>query len=139
MPSKKATKKPRPKKQEAEAVQSSESGFKLAEGDVPTWQNVEPVVVEVTEVPKCGVVIKKTSGDAGVPCPEDAKYVIQMTDPDDPYHIKVTGVLFLCERHSQKFDNGTTLLVKDAEGNMTLSSGKSIVSGDTLKGHNDAS
>jgi hypothetical protein len=157
------TKKPRRKKQEVEADNLSkiamtnemavDGGFsdnkamsiseasKLARDIMHDKENkrqkerkteAEHLSDNVIEVPKCGVIIRKNPGDIGIACPEDAKYVIQIADPDD--HVRITGILLLCERHAAKFDGGQTLLTRGPDGELSLTqSVKSDGESDTIE------
>lgn len=71
-------------------------------------------------MPKCGVIIRKEPGEEGIPCPNDAADVVQLTDPDDPAGLRVTSILLLCKYHSEKMDNGKSYILGDGEGNYIL-------------------
>lgn len=72
------------------------------------------------DIPKCEVIIRKEAEQDGVQCKNDAEYVIQITDPDDPTHLRIVGIVLVCQKHADKFDTGHTILSRDKSGNLFL-------------------
>jgi hypothetical protein len=103
------------------------------------WRIFWMLPTDKLEVPKCGVVIQK-EGQASLPCPNDAEYLINVVDPDDPDRTRIISVLLLCKRHADKFDEGKTLILQDEEGNLEMvASGTQPPPDGNIEGHSAAS
>lgn len=76
--------------------------------------------MDIPEVPTCGVFIRKEKDQPAIACPNPAAYVIQLADPDDPTHTRITSILLLCEEHSRRFDAGHSLILTNSDGEIEI-------------------